>query len=1362
MPSPPPGNMPSPPPDAPLPTHPDWQHEEGTTTRKDRVKDRDSVLRPSGIKAQVAEGVPRGPGSPRTTHKSVVGLTDDEIHSRELWIAARIVRYPKGIMCCCGVAALVMCVIGFGVVGIALTDGEWTARDDINTQRWDAWLCLKHDVRADENLGVDAAAAEGHVEYRLREIPAHGILFIYDTGGGDIFSADHAREMWTTEWGILNADGYNEHCPLQHVPAGDPPPPQAIPQWDYGTVAADGSRMWCQAPGVAVGWLLYNRRFARKMSGVMRECGPQCFDGCGGPAACFTLAGWAAGDWAWVLLSELPDDHADAATAMAAGGKPPTAEEMQVWARALGWMATNLPPFQWIPAYFSKYYNVAGKADADPAKWRSPVARSYVPMGAPREKTTSPGSVSPACHVRDEAACAQKGVCVWGSHAGYYLNATGCGWEAYPEVWESLDKQMEDWAQWAKGLIPFLNDRSNAGGPHDVLWFTSALIWDQFLIILMRDALLAVGSLAFVYLYLQIHTHSFFLATLGMTQILMPFPMAYFTYRCIFQVGAFYGLSTLTLYIVLAIGADDIFVFMDNWVEAAVSGDDEAKYMKGRMSWAWRRAGGAMFITSLTTMSAFIATMVSPILQISTFGLLAATLVFYDYCLVMTFFASAVVVYHRRWESTVGCQCCGEAACGAWCNCCTCYTELLDHTSATKAACCEARLLEMRTPATLKEARGAEAFGADLQRDPADVKVAKLGQRSDTTGDTPGDTDYRHKRWLSWGLLGAGAAVYAVGFASLIIDRSSTYDFVRHIVVVCVGLCMLCGGMNASHAASARLKELSGGQDGGHNFFRDSLGPFLAGTGSCEGTKLRFLPSLVLLGVWGAMVVSATDLKPTSKADQFLPDWHPLQRFVKVLMEGFPQSSEDDVERVYAIFGVNPGEPIDRAGTDKYADPDESDPCGNTGRYVLRPAELESEGFQQYFLAVCDEVWARSSAGVGDPLQRTTMGIKDQSCVMREFRAWLNSSRYISGTTVYTQTAAAAAGVALSPLPFPVPGGDLAREMWRFMEWERAVDPHEAHEDYVLFGDFDAATQSPAALRAVVAAFNTTLNAFANPYDDNSQWADAWNAFHAEAASGGAAWSAAVAAPADNPWRGAWYPTAWAFVWRHTQFTLVRDALLGTLTSLGLATGVILAATLNPIIAALVLLELIGVVGCVLGVVPLLGWEMGTTESVCITILVGLSVDYVVHFAIHYCEASWEDRHRRVHETIEQMGPTVLGGAATSLGAAMMLWCTWLQFFFKFGAFLFMTVLSSYMWAVFFFMPMLSAVGPQGPHGQETCSLRPLLSRLCPRIWSAPKGADGKAGEEQHECPPVSPSDGIATVTPNAVSPTARALVPNS
>ena len=76
---------------------------------------------------------------------------------------------------------------------------------------------------------------------------------------------------------------------------------------------------------------------------------------------------------------------------------------------------------------------------------------------------------------------------------------------------------------------------------------------------------------------------------------------------------------------------------------------------------------------------------------------------------------------------------------------------------------------------------------------------------------------------------------------------------------------------------------------------------------------------------------------------------------------------------------------------------------------------------------------------------------------------------------------------------------------------------------------------------------------------------------------------------------------------------------------------------------------------------------MGTIESISATILVGLSVDYVVHFANAYMESDTDTRYEALHDALIEMGGTVMGGAVTSLGASFMLFVCQFQYFAKFG-----------------------------------------------------------------------------------------------
>lgn len=83
------------------------------------------------------------------------------------------------------------------------------------------------------------------------------------------------------------------------------------------------------------------------------------------------------------------------------------------------------------------------------------------------------------------------------------------------------------------------------------------------------DVAYAIFSVAFVFIYIIFHLESFFLALISMVLILMSFPFSYLIYTGIFQITLNTTLNQLTIFIVLGIAADDIFVFCDAWRQSA-------------------------------------------------------------------------------------------------------------------------------------------------------------------------------------------------------------------------------------------------------------------------------------------------------------------------------------------------------------------------------------------------------------------------------------------------------------------------------------------------------------------------------------------------------------------------------------------------------------------------------------------------------------------------------------------------------------------------------------------------------------------------------------------------------------------------
>jgi protein dispatched 1 len=178
-----------------------------------------------------------------------------------------------------------------------------------------------------------------------------------------------------------------------------------------------------------------------------------------------------------------------------------------------------------------------------------------------------------------------------------------------------------------------------------------------------KDLRWAFGSVLFVWLYMAFHMHSMFLGIGGMLQILLAFPLGFLIYKAVLGISIFQSLHGLSIFLLLGIGADDLFVMWDAWGQAAAH-PRMREDMELRMAWSWRRAAKAMAITSTTTTAAFLTTGISKIIPISSFGFWAATLIATNFLLVVTMFPCIIVIYELYVKG-----CCSKLLC-----CCPCET----------------------------------------------------------------------------------------------------------------------------------------------------------------------------------------------------------------------------------------------------------------------------------------------------------------------------------------------------------------------------------------------------------------------------------------------------------------------------------------------------------------------------------------------------------------------------------------------------------------------------------------------------------------------------------------------------------------
>lgn len=168
-----------------------------------------------------------------------------------------------------------------------------------------------------------------------------------------------------------------------------------------------------------------------------------------------------------------------------------------------------------------------------------------------------------------------------------------------------------------------------------------------FMAQMLQDMALVQLSVIIVFCYMWYNTSSLFLSVCGLFEIIISFPMAFFVWFVILGQGYFNILMMMTLFIILGIGADDIFVLQDAWRQSAhqaphISGSNETRF-----AWAYRRASNAMTVTSFTTFCAFVASGMTPVPAIQSFGVFAAFVVLFDYLMVITWFAAALMFHDK-------------------------------------------------------------------------------------------------------------------------------------------------------------------------------------------------------------------------------------------------------------------------------------------------------------------------------------------------------------------------------------------------------------------------------------------------------------------------------------------------------------------------------------------------------------------------------------------------------------------------------------------------------------------------------------------------------------------------------------------
>uniref|UniRef100_A0A8C1QKV5 Dispatched homolog 1 (Drosophila) n=1 Tax=Cyprinus carpio TaxID=7962 RepID=A0A8C1QKV5_CYPCA len=438
----------------------------------------------------------------------------------------------------------------------------------------------------------------------------------------------------------------------------------------------------------------------------------------------------------------------------------------------------------------------------------------------------------------------------------------------------------------------------------------------------------------------------------------------------------------------------------------------------------------------------------------------------------------------------------------------------------------------------------------------------------------------------------------------------------------------------------------------------------------CIVIKLRYLWLLWFLAmtVGGAYVVCVNPKMklPSLELSEFqvFRSSHPFERYdaeyKKLFMFERVNHGEDLHMPITIIWGVTPV--------------DNGDPLNpkNKGKLTLDTTlNIASPASQVWILNFCQKLRNQSFVFQSEEQDFT-------SCFMETFKQWMENQD-CEEASVYPCCSQ-------STFPYRQDVFELCIKR-AIMELDRSTIYH-----------LDSKTPGPRfdindTIRAIVLEFQSTYH-FTLAYEKMHQFyreVDAWIQEELKDAPEGLSYG--------------WFVSNLEFY--DLQDSLSDGTLIAMALSVVVAFSVMLLTTWNIIISFYAIISIAGTIFVTVGSLVLLGWELNVLESVTISVAVGLSVDFAVHYGVAYRLAPQPDREGKVVFSLSRMGSAIAMAALTTFVAGAMMMPSTVLAYTQLGTFLMLIMCISWAFATFFFQCMCRCLGPQG-----TCGQIPLPKKL--------------------------------------------------
>ena len=419
--------------------------------------------------------------------------------------------------------------------------------------------------------------------------------------------------------------------------------------------------------------------------------------------------------------------------------------------------------------------------------------------------------------------------------------------------------------------------------------------------------------------------------------------------------------------------------------------------------------------------------------------------------------------------------------------------------------------------------------------------------------------------------------------------------------------------------------------------------------------------AIFLLGVAPCTLWQLSQLQVSTLPPTFLPWDHPLQR-AYLDNAHFGASALEPVDSIALAWGLAPAA-LDVSAVDLIRN------RSFVGAPIRDPAFALTEAAQRHLLDTCDL------------LRHTSLVRATPDFVAGGERAMVHC--WPDAWKAHRESRGL-------PFPITVPGAAVAA----LFAWLASDEAAAAAWGEDVGFDWPAGDEGAPSISYVLLRADTHIKAFYPPPRAYlEQQHAAWQAL-VERVNAGAPPSAAHAVQVLNV-PSASLTNKWIQMTMHDSY--IRMAACGVGTGLAVASTVLLLSTCSPTISLIATGCLVLVMAAVVALMAAAGWRLGMTEAMCLIVVGGLCIDYVLHIAHAYAQAEPTlDRVARAELAVSQMSSPILAGMATTLAAAVSLSLCSFSVLSRMGLFMSFAICSSYVCAQTLLPALLSSFGPCG------------------------------------------------------------------